>query len=62
MVTTRHPTPDRIDRYLQGVLKGSARDALERHFMACQECFERVRLQLGAELVEVGPPRDDGAS
>lgn len=54
MDKTRHPSPERINRYLEGALKGAARDAVERHFMACESCFERVRLELGVELVGAG--------
>jgi hypothetical protein len=64
MANTRHPSPERLDRYLQGLLRGAVRDAVERHFMICDVCFERVREQLGAELVGAGssehgakPPR-----
>ena len=60
MDKTRHPSPERISRYLEGALKGAARDALERHFMACEICFERVRLELGVELVGAGPDRGKG--
>ena len=55
MDTTRHPSPERIDRYLRGMLKGSVRDAVERHFMVCDDCYQKVRERLGAELVGAGP-------
>ena len=42
MDKTRHPSPERINRYLEGALKGAARDAVERHFMAWESCFGRV--------------------
>lgn len=60
MGKNRHPSPQRIDRYLRGVLQGAARDALERHFMACDACFERVRLELGAEMVGAGAGEPEG--
>ena len=58
MAKTQHPTAERMDRYLQGMLKGSARDAVERHFMACDACFAYVRERLGAELVGAGTHRE----
>lgn len=60
MDSTRHPSPERLTRYLEGGLRGAARDALERHFMACEICFERVRLELGVELVGTGPEGGQG--
>jgi len=51
MESRPHPKPDRIDRYVRGRLPSKASEALERHFMACEACFESVRLRLGAELV-----------
>ena len=59
MVKTRHPTPERIARYLRGTLKESPRDDVERHFLGCDACFERVRLELGVELVGAARPDDE---
>ena len=47
----RHPSPERLDQYLRGLLRGSVRDGVERHFMVCDACFEQVREKLSAELV-----------
>ena len=41
---------DRIERYVREELSPAERDALERHVLVCQHCFQELRLALASRL------------